>query len=312
VTIPAVLADATFSSIAVLGSNVVLLGGQSNAPASWRSDDGGASWAALGGGRDRQERVVAAGGRFIRISTPWPWEVPEIRFSTSVDGRNWRDGVARSLIEDGLALHFPRHVAATTDGVFLKGGAEPDFERRLDWCYVDLTACSSGRGLVVLHTAAGDTWRAIDVQSLLGPGVRNVAVADSTRGTIIAGDVRGRIAIRRVAPASWPAVTLRPTPPLPKLPPIAKSGQVLELGVVYRYPKHVHCGLTWLTTFNGRSWRLTRQNVEPQVVATLPQLQQVLLGTIRLTSPDTIEYSVGGRSAIAIYGPTDEPLPICI
>jgi hypothetical protein len=45
---------------------------------------------------------------------------------------------------------------------------------------------------------------------------------------------------------------------------------------------------------------------------TLPQVQETLLGTIRLTAADTIEYSVAGIGVVAIYRPTTETPPGCL
>jgi len=74
----------------------------------------------------------------------------------------------------------------------------------------------------------------------------------------------------------------------------------------------VHCGLEWLGKFNGRTWKLQRQAIETSGLRALPQIQETLLGTIRLTSPDTIEYAVDSVGVVAIYAPTSETAPACI
>ena len=76
----------------------------------------------------------------------------------------------------------------------------------------------------------------------------------------------------------------------------------------------MHCGLEWLGHFNGRMWKLRRQLVgaNPHSVEALPKIQETPLGTIRLTSPDTIEYAIEGVGVVAVYGPTDDAAPLCI
>jgi hypothetical protein len=299
----------SFGSVATAG-NAIIVAGQRAGYVVWRSDDGGTSWFVAGSAR-QGERIAAIGGQFVRfdVSPPGPLE---IAFSTSLDGREWRDGTASNLLDEGLWLSH-RDVATTTSGVFLVGFSELDVRRRLDWCYVELAACARGGGsAVVLHTK-GDTWKAIDIESLLGPQLQAVAISETDASTIFAGAVgRTRVEIIRVPRGSWRERAPRSVPSLPPLPPLAPGDRMIEPATVYRYPKNVHCGLTWLGSFNGQTWKLTRQFVGTRdTVRSWPQVRETLLGTIRLTTPDTIEYALEGLGVVAVYGPTNEAPPMC-
>ena len=302
----------SFGSVATQGSAVIVTGTRSGMPAFWRSEDSGASWVMLAD-RPRGEQTVAAiSGRFVRIGIPSPVEVADIAFATSIDGRDWRDGVASGLLDDGLTL-FARQIATTTSGVFVVGSTQLNLWKRLDWCYSDPAACATGSGsVVVLHTTTGDVWRAIDVDSLLGPGFKAFAITDTRAGTVIAGALRGGVEIITVPPASWSFVSPAASPRPRQLAPLATAARSLEDAMVYRYPLRVHCGLEWLGKFNGRTWKLQRQAIETSGLRALPQIQETLLGTIRLTSPDTIEYAVDSVGVVAIYAPTSETAPACI
>jgi hypothetical protein len=299
----------SFGSVATQGETVILAGKRFGRPTLWRSDDGGTSWVIVDDRARGEQTVAAINGGFVRIGIPLPVEVADIAFATSIDGRDWQDGIASGLLDDGLTL-FARQIATTTSGVFIMGSTQLDLSRRLDWCYSDLAACVTGSGsVVVLHTANGDVWRAIDVDSLLGPGFKALAVTDTRVGTVIAGAVRGGVEIITVPPASWSFVSPASIPRPRQLAPLATANGPLEVGVIYRYPLRVHCGLEWLGEFNGRRWKLLRQVIgtpeSPRPLRALPQIEETLLGTIRLTSPDTIEYSVDGIGVVAIYGPTE-------
>ena len=309
------LAEASsFGSIATLATTIVVQGQRSGVSTLWRSDDAGASWTSVAGGSRESQSVAAIGDRFVRFSIPLPIEAPDVEWAWSNDGRVWREGIASGLLESGLNL-FPGRVSTTASGVFLTGGTQLDFRKRLDWCYAAPTTCTNGSGTTaVLHTTTGDTWRVIDVGSLLGPQIQAFAVTDTKAGTVIAAATPGRIEVITVPPASWSFVTPQAAPKLPPLPALATSDGSIDGGVVYRYPLGVHCGLNWLGRFNGRWWKLERQLVggDPRALATVPQFRETLLGTIRLTAPDTVEYSIDGIGVVAVYRPTSETPPMCL
>lgn len=304
-----------FRSIAVQGTTVVVSGRQWNKSAFWRSNDAGVSWADAGLAPDRYETVVAISGRFVAFSIPYPPRAPDVVFATSTDGVEWREGVARSPLDEGLAF-FPRQSATTASGTFWGGVGMLDLVKRMDWCYVSLTMCQKGAGAeVLLHTATGDAWSAIDLEPLLGTRVGRLAIADTNAGTVVASAVGDLVTIIRVQPGAWPVVTPTPVPSLPALPPMVSGNGSIAPGTVYRYPKYVHCGLEWLGRLNGRTWKLRRQlggtPQDRQSLRSLPQIQETLFGTIVLTAPDTIEYAIEGIGAVAVYGPTTETPPYC-
>jgi hypothetical protein len=261
------------------------------------------------------ETVAAVGGRFVRIATPLAFQAPEMPSSTSVDGRSWNDGVVSRLTQDGLTFNF-RGVTTTPSGLYVEGGAQLVLKERLDWCYAAPSECSRGAGSVLWHTSTGDTWQSVDLGALFGSGFYSVAVADTGAQTVLASATRGHVEVVRTPRASWPVAKPQPAPSFPELPPLVPAGGQVELFTTYRLPKDVHCGWAWLGQINGRSWRLTRQLQggpdARQFIRGLPQIQQTLLGTIRLTTPDTIEYSLDGMGAIAVYEPTTDTPGICI
>jgi len=311
----------SLQSIAMLGATIIVAGRWSDTNVWWRSDDDGASWVAIGSGVRGYPYVAAVNGRYLRFVISEPVENLDLTFATSSDGRSWRDGTAPGLLDEGLYFN-PRQIAATASGAFIMGGADLSVGRRLDRCYTAPATCTRGAGPVVLHTTTGENWRAINIDSLLGPGFQAVAVIDTKAGTIVAGSVRtvvdgkvlgGRVEIVTVPRGSWSFLTPQ-NRPASQLPPVASIGASLEMGRLYRYPFHVHCGLEWLGEFNGRTWKLQRQLIgaNPHAVQSLPQVQETLLGTVRLANPRTIEYAIEGVGVVAVYAPTSESPPLCI
>ena len=243
-----------FGSVATQGT-IVVVTGQRYGTAVWRSESAGVSWAIASEDAWPPETVTHVSGRFVRFASPLPLKQPDIAFATSIDGREGRSSVASGLLDDGLGF-FPRQVVTTASGVFLVGGAQLDLRRRLDWCYAAPIACTRGSGLVMLHTATGETWRAIDVALSLGPGLQTLAVTDTKAGTVIVGAAQRRVEIWTVPPASWSFVAPQAQPQLPRLPPLVPATGLIETGTVYRYPLGAHCGLEWLGQFNGRTWKV--------------------------------------------------------
>ena len=217
------------------------------------------------------------------------------------------------MVDQGLAFGS-RQSAVTASGIFLIGYSQLDIRRRLDWCYAAPASCTKGSGPAVLHSATGDVWRSIDVDSLLGVGAAPMAITETVAGVVIGGASQRGIEIVTMRPGSWSFVTPQPVPRLPALPPLAVHDGSIVVGTVYRYPMNIHCGLDWLGRFNGQTWRLTRRvfTGEPRSVPVSPEFREMLLGTIRLTTADTLEYSIDDVGVIAVYKPTPLPSPGCL
>lgn len=91
---------------------------------------------------------------------------------------------------------------------------------------------------------------------------------------------------------------------------MVQYGDELELGVEYGHLLFSHCGIDQLGEFNDRRWALIEQpSIEPSPGA-WPAIGDSILGTLRLTEADRIEYMVDGE-VVAVYGPTDEEPPGC-
>jgi hypothetical protein len=313
VPLPALFSQAVFGSIAVQGTAVIVSGLQSNQGVLWRSGDAGESWAVVGLASGRYDMLETVGRRFVAFTFPYFPQVPAIPFATSSDGLAWSEGVAPSPLDDGQMFR-PSQIARTASGLFLVGTQMFSLSGRLDWCYVAAARCQRSDGKeVVLHTITGDAWSAIDLEPLLGERLGTLAFVDTPAGTIAASGTGRGVTTVRVRTGSWRVIAPTPIPPLPTLPPVVGDDGAIEPGRVYRYPHSVWCNFEWLGRLNGRRWKMTRLQVGTLDTRwTLPQVQETLLGTIRLTAADTIEYSVAGIGVVAIYRPTTETPPGCL
>ena len=82
---------------------------------------------------------------------------------------------------------------------------------------------------------------------------------------------------------------------------------------------HGGCGITWLGTLNGKTWKVDQQHIGGRIETgggappptNWPTVEQSLLGTITLLPNDTIEYSLPNIGVIATYRPTLDKQPGC-
>jgi hypothetical protein len=102
-------------------------------------------------------------------------------------------------------------------------------------------------------------------------------------------------------------------------PPLAHRGDQLAIGMTYRYPLYIHCGMGTLGEFNNRWWVLVEGSAEvnPEIGAGdqppphWPIAQQAIIGTITVIDNDTIAYSIPTGETIAHYQPVDIANAMC-
>jgi hypothetical protein len=179
-----------------------------------------------------------------------------------------------------------------------------------DACYRDLQVCQTGARPVLLRSTDGSEWADIDLALLsLSTIERVVDVADD--GVMVVG----RVAMSpRLETWTWSGDGEPPRRPLPDedqpsdTPPLVGNGAQLAVGVTYRFPLYIHCGMGLLGEFNGRWWTLVAGSTEwdPAVdpsppPAHWPIAQEFIYGTITLVDADTIEYRIPSGEVIAIY-----------
>jgi hypothetical protein len=108
-----------------------------------------------------------------------------------------------------------------------------------------------------------------------------------------------------------------PTPG-PVLPSVDDEG-TLVLGVTYRYPLFIHCGMDYLGSFNGSHWYRDQRRGGPAPEtgagrappAHWPVAREKIFGFVELVALDRIDYSIGPTEVIATYLPSDRPPPGC-
>jgi hypothetical protein len=98
----------------------------------------------------------------------------------------------------------------------------------------------------------------------------------------------------------------------------------LEVGVRYRYPLIIHCGMEWIHGLDGRTWRwvdgVGRDISDLRVPDDWPMggwkdgpyAPAGIRGYVTLVDEDRLEYSIGGDEVIAVYEPTEDEAPACL
>ena len=187
-----------------------------------------------------------------------------------------------------------------------------------DRCYVDLSSCQAFSEPVVLRSADGFEWAEIDLSALDPPEYFGLdGVVETANGVVIVGSERNLLVW------NWPS---NAAPPL-RVPPdaleapefdLARYDAELEVGVTYRYPLYIHCGMDFLGGMNDRYWYLLdapegtiETGAGQQPDPNWPVAHQTIFGFITLVDENTIRYTIGGGEVIGVYGPSDERPPGC-
>jgi hypothetical protein len=186
-----------------------------------------------------------------------------------------------------------------------------------DACYRDVDSCEEGAKAVLLRSTDGVTWSELDTSSMIGRYGDFSDVVDTPSGPLVVGREEQLTTWRWRSPQPPPAVPPYEAP-IPLDTPLARWGDTIEPGVMYRYPLHIHCGMDVLGEFNGRYWYRARDNAPaPETGAGeetpphWPVAQQSIFGYITLTHRDTIEYTIDDGEVIASYRPSSKEPPGC-
>lgn len=187
-------------------------------------------------------------------------------------------------------------------------------------CYSDRDRCMDEPQEDVFASRDGSEWRVLDL-GVLGPhGDWSRDFADGAMGPVIllsgpdapTGTVAS-VAVWSSEQDLWAQLD-EPSPRIPVAAamPLARDCDMLDLGVTYRFPLYVHCGLGRLGTFNGVGW-VSEDGPYAAVPdgALASELEQFLLGHIEQVAPDRIEYSLPTGELLAVYTPTTEEPPRC-
>jgi hypothetical protein len=286
---------------------------------AWRSDDGGESWtssdpAASDGGSLELDKLAYDGTTMVGIRQSWGIEGPPGLGGavSSDDGVTW----ARWSIDGPAAegLRWP--------GVFHAGGffwivSSRSFQafQNQDSCYADVSRCGMSEP-VLFRSPDGAAWSEIDLGAAnLPPGFGIDAVIEHRGGIGLVGSA-GQLSVWSGPPGadlpvgSWES----PDPPETEL---VDGDAVLEIGVTYRYPLYIHCGMSFLASFNNTHWHLESgppaEVEEGQEVLNpeWPIAQQTIFGFVTMVDSETVEYSIPSGEVIGVYRADDRRPRAC-
>ena len=311
--------------IVAAGSGLLAAGEGSGGAVLWRSDDEGRSWASVpapevGGGEDRMFHDMAVGkGVIIAVGTTWGSAGGEglVIVSSTDDGGSW----VRQELDPGTAGGLEgRHQVQWAGGAFwIITSRWFDTWDDPDRCYADLASCQAFSESVVLRSEDGFEWAEIDLSALDPPEYFGLdGVVETGDGVVIVGSAENLLVWYWPSPAAPP---LRPPPDALEAPEfdLASRDSELEVGTTYRYPLYIHCGMDYLATLNGHYWYLLdapdgtiETGAGQQPDPSWPVADQTIFGFITLVDENTIEYTIGDGDVIAVYGPSDEPPPMCM
>lgn len=310
----------------VEASNGLLAIGRDDAGATvWRSTDGGRSWTRgtapdAGDDRDGLELydLARSDDRIVGVGETWSTNGDgEVAIVTTDDGGvTW----SRQSLDPGVAEGLERgyRVLPAGDAFWLIASRWFDTWSDTDRCYADLDACLGGSTPVLLRSDDGTEWSEVDLTGLELPehfGIDTVTGAGA--GVSVVGTTE------RLTVWTWPTSN---APPLRDVPPPVATPELelvrwdadLELGVTYRFPLYIHCGMGYLGNFNGTHWYLSdapQGEVETGAGETpdpdWPTAQQSILGRVTLVDDDTIEYTIPSGEVIGIYESSGEQPPGC-
>ncbi len=322
VTLPGGL-EGGVSSITSIGDDLLAVGNGAPAGQLWRSSDDGRTWAleALQGtgvpAGFRLSDIGTARGVLVAVGLDPSRREPTSRIVHSVDaGRTWKAATAEEGVADGLGF---AHLDAATSGFTVASSRREHAGGGSRACYDDPSRCGAAVP-VLLHSPDGRTFRQIALGDDLGVRDVDAVASDSSGLLVLVGDGDGG----SWTTWTWPAGSTRPpitTPVMgtpPDTPPLAEPGAELVVGVRYRRPLDLHCGMGHLGTFNGGQWFLDEASgPTPETGAGeappphWPVAQEQILGYVTLVDADSIEYSLPSGEVIATYEPRFQAPPVC-
>ena len=305
-------------SMASTGSTIVITARSDSRSSIWRSTDAGRSWQSITPDAPSSvafTHVASNAAGYVLIGQDSGRE-PRLYLATSADAKVWTPReLPADLVSGEVRLASLR---SSSSGFFIVGYQSFDISLNLDRCYDSPTQCAMPT-VAVAYSVDGVGWKRLDVDKLLDQKNTRIEVAGIGNATTFVGSgpsVRALVGnLRDVDLPTVPPTTSRP----PANIPTARYDSQIEVGVVYRYPLSVHCGMTWLGKMNGITWKLDQHLIGGRVETgggappptNWPMVQQTLLGTIKLLPNDTIEYSLEGVGVIATYRPSTDKVPGC-
>lgn len=101
----------------------------------------------------------------------------------------------------------------------------------------------------------------------------------------------------------------------PEAPPPAEALTGPDVGVAYSYDLLAHCRPVY-ATFGGRTWKVEQPVPDPPGEPFARGSVNYLSGTMRLTAPDRLQFTVDANSpvipdAVVMFRPTTESPPLC-
>ncbi len=303
-------------------SGLLAIGKGSDGAAMWRSYDDGASWQFVDAptieGTEGREFFDIAEHDGIIVVTGETWarqyNFDMALLSSSDGGESWTQSLIDPATNDGLTAAYRVHTAADAFWVVAKRSflAIEDPDR----CYTDFVSCTNGSEAVLLRSDDGMAWNEVDITGLVPPFGKLTAVASAIETTLAFG-LGDEILVW-----TWPSFTtppLREPPPIPPTPdlPLVRWDATLEVGMTYRYPLNIHCGMGFLGSFNDTSWYLVEppRGDETGVGQTSdpnwPIAQETILGHVTLIDIATIEYSIPDGGVIGVYEASPVKPPGC-
>ena len=292
--------------------------------ALWRSLDGGESWVSAPApeiaGVDGREFYDIAVGDEIVVAVGESWGGSGGRGLVIVNsadgGQTWARASLDAVTAAGLGSAYRIHRAADAFWVIAN--------RRFDaWadpgrCYVDLPSCQGFSEPVVLRSDDGSSWAEIDLEALELPEYFDLhGVVGAADGVSLVGSGENLLVW------SWPSFSAPPlrTPPDVLTPPdieLVTWDSQLEVGVTYRYPLYIHCGMGYLANFNDTHWYLadapegeTETGAGQAPDPEWPVAQESIFGFVTLIDDVTIEYTIPSGDVIGVYTSSSEQPPGC-
>lgn len=304
---------------------VVALANVNGVAQVWRSSDGGLTWSASRIDVDDGLGAVAVSSLAMRDSTL-------LGFGTAGDDHQGEPVVVRS---DDLGATFVVAPLRTTiapglDGITARTRAADgawwvttfrytDAFTQPEVCYRDPGDCEDGNGRsVLLHSADGETWSEVDTVPLFGDGYGRLHdVVDTPGGALVVGSAEQLTSWRWSGGSTAPPAADAYVEPAPPDLATATYGDTIEVGVTYRYPLFIHCGMDHLGEFNDQQWYVEAAGETPETGAgkmpdpSWPVAQQTIFGYVTLVDATTIEYTILDGEVIATYSPSDVEPPDC-
>ena len=291
----------------------------------WRSLDNGATWTRAAvevGAQNRNWRIGSIahlGDRLVGVGeTLDDTGIAVLVLVSTDDGATWVNAPQPPLAagggEGGASVVAAAGVFWLATSEYNSGFTNPDL------CYRDLSACQTGARPVLMRSPDGIEWVEVDLSGLWVSWIeRLVDVGD--RGMMLVGRA-GRSP--RLLTWTWPSGSEPPRRPAPQEPradepPLAEFDGRLAVGVTYRFPLYIHCGMRLLGNFNDRWWYLVKGSSvwDPEIgtreepPAHWPIADQYIFGTITLVDADTIEYTIPSGEVIAVYEASADPPQLC-